>query len=309
MTASQGGATEKRTSPDLVGASFILLTSLQFGAVVVLGRVATRTGLPVPSFLAVRFAVAAVILAVVLAVLRLPLRPAPGEGTGLVVLGMLGYAVEAAFFFAGLHHGTAAAVTLLFFTYPVLVSLIHLILGRGLPGWLLGGALTASMAGTALVVVAGGGVDIDGTGILFALGSALTFAFYLIGADAVLRRTNSLAGAMWVSGSASLALAVFAFVTGAAEFPAGWREWGPVLGTGAFTAGAFVCLFAGLRRLGAVRTSIISATEPLTAATFAAIFLGEIVSTGTVWGGALILAGAIAASMARARPAPEPPMV
>ena len=308
MTAP-GRTKEKRASPDLVGALFILLTSLQFGAVVVLGRVATRTGLPVPSFLAVRFAVAAVILAAVLTALRMPLRAARGEGIGLVVLGMLGYAVEAAFFFAGLHHGTAAAVTLLFFTYPVLVSLIYLILGRGLPGWLLGAALTASMAGTALVVVAGGGVDIDGTGILFALGSALTFAFYLIGADAVLRRTNSLGGAMWVSGSASLALAIFALVTGAAQPPVGWEEWGPVLGTGAFTAGAFVCLFSGLRRLGAVRTSIISATEPLTAATFAAIFLGEVVSTGTVWGGSLILAGAIAASVARARPAPEPPMV
>ncbi|MDP8957229.1 MAG: DMT family transporter [Actinomycetota bacterium] len=309
MTTFRDGAKERRASPDLIGAGFIVLTSLQFGAVVVLGRVATRTSLPVPSFLAVRFAIAAVILALVLALLRLPLRPAPSEGAGLVVLGMLGYAVEAAFFFAGLHHGTAAAVTLLFFTYPVLVSVIYVILGRGLPGWLIGGALSASMAGTTLVVVASGGVDIDGTGILYALGSALTFAFYLIGADAVLQRTNSLAGAMWVSGAASLALAVFAVVTGGAQVPSGWSEWGPVLGTGAFTAGAFVCLFSGLRRLGAVRTSIISATEPLTAATFAAIFLGEVISPGTVWGGALILAGAIAASVARARPAPEPPMV
>ena len=301
--------TTTRGSVDLVGAGFILLTSLQFGAVVVLGRIGTRTGLSVPSFLAIRFAIGAVILAAVLMALRLPLRPADGEGIPLAVLGMLGYAVEAALFFTGLHHGTAAAVTLLFFTYPVLVALIHFALGRGLPGWLLGGALLASMAGTALVVVAGGGVDIDGAGILFALGSALTFAFYLIGADAVLRRTNSLSGAMWVSGSASIGLALFAMVTGAAQVPAGWREWWPVLGTGAFTAGAFVCLFSGLRRLGAVRTSIISATEPLTAATFAAIFLGEVISTGTVWGGALILAGAIAASLARARPAPEPPMV
>ena len=307
MTTST--AKEKRASVDVVGAGFILLTSLQFGAVVVLGRVGTSTGLPVPSFLAFRFAIAAVLLASVLAALRLPLRPAPGEGVGLAILGMVGYAAEAAFFFAGLHHGTAAAVTLLFFTYPVLVSVIHVILGRGLPGWLLGGALAASMAGTALVVVAGGGVDIERTGILFALGSALTFAFYLTGADAVLRRTNSLVGAMWVSGSASIGLALFALMTGVAQVPAGWRECWPVLGTGVFTAGAFVCLFSGLRRLGAVRTAIISATEPLTAATFAAIFLGEVISTGTIWGGALILAGAIAASLARARPEPEPPMV
>ncbi len=307
MNASR--VTRIRESSDLVGGGFILLTSLQFGAVVVLGRIGTRTGLSVPSFLAFRFAIAAVLLAAILTTLRLRLRPAPGEGLGLGVLGMVGYAAEAALFFTGLHHGTAAAVTLLFFTYPVLVALINVALGRGLPGWLLGGALAASMAGTALVVVAGGGVDIDAAGILFALGSALTFAFYLVGADAVLRRTNSLVGAMWVSGSASIGLALFALVTGVAEIPAGSAQWWPVLGTGAFTAGAFVCLFSGLRRLGAVRTAIISATEPLTAATLAAIFLSEVISGGTIWGGGLILAGAIAASLARARPAPEPPMV
>ena len=302
--------TRKGPRGDLAGGGFILLTSLQFGAVVVLGRVAARSDLPVPSFLAFRFAVGAVVLAVALTLLRQSLQPVQGERLGLVLLGMMGYAVESAFFFAGLHHGTAAAVTLLFFTYPVLVSLINLAQGKGLPGWLLGGALIATTAGTALVVVAGQGVDIDGKGIAFALGSALTFAFYLTGADAVLKRTNSLVGAMWVSGSASVGLALFALVTGNFAVPTGWSEWGPVLGTGFFTAGAFVCLFAGLRRLGAFRTSIISATEPLTAAAFAAFFLSETISGGTVWGGVLILAGAVTASLGRAKPEPEPaPMV
>jgi len=74
----------------------------------------------------------------------------------------------------------------------------------------------------------------------------------------------------------------------------------------AFTAGAFVCLFAGLRRLGAVRTSIVAATEPLAAAALAVIFLSERLHAGTVLGGLLILAGAIAASIARQGPAAEP---
>src|SRR6266542_5720757 len=96
--------------------------------------------------------------------LRQPLRAAPGEGWRLALLGVAGYAVEAAFFFAGLKHGTAAAATLLFFTYPVAVALIAFFLGKGLPGWLLGGALVAAVGGAAVVAVAGGGVDIDGTG-------------------------------------------------------------------------------------------------------------------------------------------------
>jgi drug/metabolite transporter (DMT)-like permease len=294
---------------DLVGAGFILLTSLQFGSVVVLGKIATRGGgLPIASLLAVRFTIAAALLAAALLLLRRPLRAARGEGWRLAILGIAGYALEAAFFFAGLRHGTAAAATLLFFTYPVAVSLFAFLIGKGLPGWLLGSALAAAVGGAAVVAVAGGGVDIDGTGVVLELASSLTFAVYLVGAAAVLKRTDSLVGAMWVAGSAAVGLALYAVATGAADAPNGWDQWGPVLGMGAFTAGAFATLFAGLRRLGPVRTAILSATEPLTAAALAAIFLGEGMRSGTIVGGALILAAAVAASVARAQAPAEPPM-
>ena len=290
----------RRGSMDLMGAAFVGLTSVQFGAVVVLGKLVSRSGgLPVPSLLAIRFAIAAALLAAVLVSLRQPLYPARGEGWRLAALGVAGYAVESGLFFAAIPHGTAAAVTLLFFTYPVLVAVIAFLVGRGLPGWLLGGALVSSIAGAALVTLPGGGVDIDAVGTALALGSSLSFALYLMGADAVLKGTNSLVGAMWVSASAAAGLTAYALVTGTAAWPVGWRQWGPVLGMAAFTAGAFVCLFAGLRRLGAVRTSILSATEPLTAAVLAAVFLHEAVGAGTGAGGTLILAGAVAASLAR----------
>lgn len=305
MTTQAGRA---RSRTELTGLGFILLTSLQFGSVVVLGKIATRPGgLPVPSLLAYRFAVAALLLAVVLLAVRLPVAPASGEGWRLAALGMVGYAAEAGLFFGALRHGTAAAVTLLFFTYPVIVALLAFLTGKGLPGWLLGAGLVSAVAGAAIVAVAGQGVDVDGVGAALALGSALTFSFYLVGADTVLRRTNSLTGAMWVSASAALGLAVYGAVTGNGDWPDGLHQWGPVLGMAAFTAGAFVCLFAGLRRLGAVRTSILSASEPLTAAILAAVFLSEDVGAGTVVGGVFIVAGAVAASLARREPSAEPP--
>jgi drug/metabolite transporter (DMT)-like permease len=292
----------------LLGAVFVVLTSLQFGSVVILGKIASRRGLPVTSLLAVRFGIAAALLALALAGLRMPMAAAKEEGWRLVVLGMAGYALEAALFFAGLRHGTAAAVTLLFFTYPVLVALIAFLTGKGLPGWLLGGALAFALAGSALVVLASGGVDVKAVGVAFALGSSFTYALYLVGAEAVLKVTNSLAGALWVSASAALALAAAALASGSGRWPHGIKEWVPVVGMGVFTAGAFATLFAGLRRLGAVRTAILSATEPLTAAILAAIFLGEKIRPGTVTGGALILAGAVTASLAR-RPRPFPSRV
>lgn len=293
---------------DLVGLGLMLLSSLQFGVVVVLGKVSTRVGLSVFTTLGVRFGVAALVLAAVQLALRQPLLPAAGERLGLVVLGVAGYAVEASFFFSALRHGTASAVTLLFFVYPVLVALASMALGRGAPGWLLGGALVCAGLGVALVVAPTGGLSIRPPGVAFALGSALTFTGYLIGADHVLKRTAPLTSAMWVSGSASLGLLALALVTGTAAVPSGVDQWGPLSGMGLATAGAFVTLLAGLRRLGAVRAAILGSTEPVAGSALAVAFLGEPLRAGLVGGGLLILAGAVTASVARPPPPAEPPM-
>ena len=296
-----------RGAREPIGGTFVALAAVQFGGVVVLGKIVGGRGLPVPSMLAVRFGVAAAVLALVLAAARQPLRPAPGEGWRLVLLGAAGYAVESALFFLALARGTAAAVTLLFFTYPVWVAVLSAVTGMGLPGWLVGGSLAAAVAGAALVVGTTGGLVVTALGIVLALAAAVTFSVYLIGADAWLRRTSSPASAMWVGASAAAALAAFSVASGRGRLPAGGPEWWPVLGMGLLTSGAFLCLFLGLRRLGAVRTSIVAALEPVSTAMLAMAILGEPLPPGVIGGGVLILAGAIAASLAREAREPEPP--
>ena len=291
-----------------MGGGLVALAALQFGVVVVLGKLVERTGLPVASMLAVRFAIAAVILAAVLWALRQPLLPAPGERWPLALLGLVGYAAESSLFFLALNHGQAAAVTLLFFTYPVFVALASIALGRGAPGWLLGGSLVCAVSGASIVVASTGGLAIRPLGVVLAVAAALTFTVYLLGVDHVMKRTNALAGSMWVSGFAAIGLVAFALVTGNAHAPPGGVQWARLAGMGAGTAGAFVALFVGLRRLGPVRTSIVAAMEPLAATVLAALFLSEPIRAGVAAGGVLILAGAVAASMARATPSKEPPV-
>jgi drug/metabolite transporter (DMT)-like permease len=298
------GATAEAGGRDPIGGAFIAVASVLFGGVVILGKTLPED-LPVTSMLAVRFAVAALLLALVLALRRQPLRAARGEGRRLVLLGAVGYAVESAFFFLALDRGTAAAVTLLFFTYPVLVTVLSAVLGMGLPGWLVGGSLLVAVTGAALVVASGGGLDITAAGIGFALASALTFSFYLLGADALVSKTSSLGSAMWVSASAAAALAIYAVTGGAERFPEGLQEWLRVSAMGVLTAAAFVSLFLGLRRVGAVRTAIIAALEPVATSVMAVAILGEVLRPGVAIGGALILAAAVAASLARRRPRAE----
>jgi drug/metabolite transporter (DMT)-like permease len=302
------GVPGSRSGVDPVGAVYVFGASLLFGAVVIIGKVTTDQGYPVVTFLALRFGLAAVMMAVVLAVLRRPLRAATGEGWRLAALGAGAYAVESTLFFLGLRHGGPAAVTLLFFTYPVWVTVLAAATGKGRPGALVLASLGAAVAGAALVVVGSGGLEITALGIAFAFASALFFAGYLTGASAVLVRTDSLTGSMWVSGAAGAALAIGAAVTGNARAPATAHQWLSTVGVAACTAGAFLGLFAGLRRLGAVRTSIVAASEPLCAAVLSVIVLHERLAPSTVVGGALILAGAVTAALARAGPLRAEPL-
>lgn len=291
-----------RTRGDLLGGVLAAAASLQFGAIVVLGKRVLDGGMSVESMLATRFGVAAVLLAIVLVALRRPLVAHPGERIGLAALALFGYAVEATFFFTAARRGTAAAVTLLFFTYPVFVTLGAWALGRGAPALLTLLALGCAVVGAAIVAGTGSGLAIETAGVVFALAAAVTYSAYLVGTDLILRRTSPLTSATWVAAGASLGLFAFAALTGRATAPPSAADVWAIVAMGVATAGAFVCLLGAIQRIGAVRTAIISATEPLSAAFLAFVFLDEGVTVGTAFGGALILAGAVAASLARATP-------
>jgi drug/metabolite transporter (DMT)-like permease len=289
---------ETRSGRDVVGGLIVGGAAGLFGAVVVLGRSVVGE-VPVSSLLAVRFGVAALVLVVLLAATRQGLRPAPGEGLRLVALGAVGYAGESALFFLALERGTAATVTLLFYTYPVWVALLAAAFGMGRPGLLLGGALVAAVGGAGVVVAASGGLDVTTLGIVFSLASAVAIAGYLVAFEALVRTTPALVAAMWVAGGASAAQALAALLGGTADLPDGSTEWLTVLAMGVLTAGAFGGLFLGVLRLGALRTAIVASLEPVFAAVLALVFLAEGLRPGVLLGGLLILAGAAAATLAR----------
>src|SRR5207247_8329658 len=121
--------------------------------------------------------------------------------------------------------------------------------------------------------------------------------------------TDPLVASMWVAASASIALAVYALSSGGSWTTSGPKTWLELGGMGVGTAGAFVCLFVGLKRLGPLRTSIVAAAEPLATTILAFVILHERVRWAMGVGGLLILVGAVMATLARgAAPAAEPPV-
>ena len=284
---------------DLLGGLSAALSAILFGAIIIWGRFVLERGIPVETMLSIRFAIGALVLGAAILVTRRPMLAEPGERFRLVMLALFGYAIEASIYFTATQHGTVASVTLLFFIYPVWVMLWARALGGRSPTGLTVVALVCAVLGAVIVVGTGTGLSIDGVGVVLALATSLTYSGYLTGADRWIRRTNALTAAMWVSAGASAGLFVWATAVGHWELPSGAAEWGPLVGMGLASGAAFFFLMEALNRIGAVRTAIISAMEPLAAAVLGFLFLDESVTAGVAAGGLLILVGSVLASLAR----------
>ncbi len=282
---------------ELVGAGLTVAMAVLFSGVVIFGKAILDGDLPFV-ILSIRFAGTAAVLVILVRLTGRPLLPEPGERRGLILAGIFGYGTESALYFSALNHGSAAAVTLLFYTYPVIVMLVSIAIERRAPAGLLVAALGLAVAGSAIVVVGGSGVDIEPIGIVLALACATAYAGYLLGTDRVLKRTNPMTAGLWLAGSAAVANVAYAMAFHATELPSGGGWW-QLAGMIAFTAAAFVCMLAGLQRIGAVRNGIIGVLEPLSVAVLAWAFLGEPISAPVAIGGTLILGGAVCATLVR----------
>jgi drug/metabolite transporter (DMT)-like permease len=289
---------------ELTGSGLSALMAALFAVVVILGKQVEAGGAPF-GMLAIRFGGQFLLLFVVLAVTGRPRLPARGERLALGLAGTIGYGSEAALYFSALNHGSAAAVTLLFYTYPVWVMLATMVLDRKGPPGLLFVALGLAIAGSAIVVLGGGRADITSIGIVLALCTSVVYSAYLISTDRFVKVTDPLTAATWLGAGAAVSNLVYGVVLGPFVVPPA-ADWWRLILIIAFSAGAFAAMLGGLQRIGAVRNAIIAVLEPLIVAILAYLFLGEPITVAVAAGGALILVGAVIASTVRTTKTAEP---
>jgi drug/metabolite transporter (DMT)-like permease len=289
---------------ELIGSALCALMAVLFAAVVIFGKQVQADRLPF-TFLAIRFAGQSVLLLGLVALTGRPLLPVPGERLPLAVAGTIGYGTESALYFTALNHGSAAAITLLFYTYPIWVMLATIVMDRAAPPRGLFAALGFALLGSAMVVLGGGDAQVETIGIVLALCTSFAYSAYLLLTDRTVKRTDPLTAAAWLGAGAATANIVYAVAFGAVVAPEA-GSWWRLVAMAVFSAGAFAAMLAGLQRVGAVRNAIIGVMEPLTVAVLAAVFLAEPLTVTVVVGGTLILGGAVIASLVRTTRTAEP---
>lgn len=294
-----------------MGAALCLISAACFGAMAIFGKFAYEAGVTPGTLLLVRFTLAAVLLAAVMlarpGLRRAPAPPRAGRrGRVLAVavgLGAIGYATQAGLFFAALQLMDASLLSLILYTFPLLVTVGAVLLGRERLTRRRAVVLLAASGGTLLVLLGAGGVSFNPLGAALAFGAALTYTGYILVADTVVRQLSPVVLCTLVMTGAAGTLSIRAVVTGAVDLdfaPPGWF-WLTCIAV-VSTVVAMLTFFAGLQRTGPSTAAILSTFEPVVTTALAALTLGEALTPVQLAGGAVVLT---CVAVLQARPAGE----
>jgi drug/metabolite transporter (DMT)-like permease len=286
-----------------VGSAMIVASAVAFGALAVFGKLAFDAGVGVVTLLFVRFAVAAAVLWAGTLRTRGALA---GTGTRAVVaalaLGAIGYAMQAGLFFAALTRMDASLLSMVLYTYPAMVTLAAIMLGRETPSRRRVGALLVSSSGVALVLLGAGAEGFDWLGAAMGVGAALTYSAYILVSDHVTVDVPALPLSALVTTGAAVTFGLAGAATGSLDTGFAGAGWGWLAAIALVSTVTPVLLFfAGMRRVGPSMAAILSTLEPPTTILLAFAAFGESPTAVQLSGGALVLAAVL---MLQWRPAP-----
>jgi len=276
------------------GTAFALASGAAFGAMAIFGKLAYGEGANVATLLAVRFTLAALLFwALVLATgggaqVRALHRRDVLIGLGL---GTFGYAIQAGCFFAALDRIDASLLSLVLYTFPSIVAIAAVAIGRERFELRKALALVLASCGLVFVLAGAGAGSIDPLGVALAMGAACVYSAYILVSQGVAGRMRpELLAALVCTGAAvplTLGTAAIGQLHPGELTAAGWG-WLTCLVL-VSTVAAISLFFAGLRRVGPTNASILAMVEPVVTVVLAFLVFGEVLSGPQVLGAALVL--------------------
>jgi uncharacterized membrane protein len=177
------------------GALICLASAVAFGAMGIFGKLAYGEGATVGTLLAVRFVLAAALFWVLVAAtgaLREVRRLRRADVGAALALGAVGYSLQAGAYFTALRRLDASLLSLLLYTFPAMVTVAEIALGRERASARTGGALALASAGLALVLAGAGTGALDPLGAVLGLGAALVYTTYILSSARVAERVGPL---------------------------------------------------------------------------------------------------------------------
>lgn len=275
------------------GLIYSVVSAVCFGMMAVLAKLGYAAGLSGRDMLQYRFVFGAILLLLLFLVRdRSLLKASPRLLAKSALLGGVLYVIQSTLFFRALETIPASTTALLFYFYPVTVTLLAALFLRQRIDRRSTWSLVLVMSGCGLVFYDAFMKSLAAEGLACALGSMATFSIYLLLVQVLLRDEDPLRFTFYVVVFAALAFSLW-------NGPAALLDPSPkrlVLGLAMAlvpTTLAISLLFLAIEKIGSAWVSIFSTFEPVATLTAAHFVLGEEVVWIQFLGAALIIVGII----------------
>jgi drug/metabolite transporter (DMT)-like permease len=274
------------------GLLFCAIAASGFSTIGILAKLAYAAHVNIVTLLAGRFLLTAAILwlLVVLAGQSIPRGRPLAAG---LALGVIGFGAQVTLLFLSLERIDAALSSLLFYSYPAMVTGGALLAGREETTARRLSALTLALAGIVLVFSGAGGSHRDAVGVLLSLASAVLYALIILAADTLTQRASPLAVSAVVSTGAALTFLLGGMALGSLQLGLGTRAFGTIVGIAVATALPLAAFYRGIATVGPATASILLTMEPALTVVLAGIVLDERLGIVQLVGGALVLSAVI----------------
>jgi drug/metabolite transporter (DMT)-like permease len=293
--ACNPSAVAHSTSDRTTGFICAALGALGFSFKAILVKAAYRYGVDPETLLCLRMGYALPLLLLMAVALqrREPMRLARRDWSQLALLGVLGYYLSSYLDFLGLRYISAALERIVLFIYPTLVVMLSALFLRRPLTTRTALMLLCSYFGVALAVAPDLRFAAGNTllGCALCLGSALSFAIYLMRSGQTVPRLGSTRVTAYATGIACvLCLLQFMALRPFASLAQVWQVHALAIAMAVFSTVLPIWLVTeAIRRLGAATTSMVGSLGPVFTILLAYALLHEPLSAVQLTGAAIVI--------------------
>lgn len=262
----------------LIGLVCGIVAGISYGTNPLFAKPLMDSGVPVLVMLFFRYGISAFLLAAWMLVKKEKFRVRGRELGLLALLGVL-FACSSIFLFASYTYIPSGLATTLVYLYPVFVALLMVFL-RFYPSWQTWLSIAATFGGILLLSSPSPGAVIRVPGVILAILSALSYAFYLviINRSGRIKHVSEHTLTLYALLAGMLLFAILRAFQGG-HFAEGIdtpADWANLLGLALVpTMISMLTLAISTRFIGPTKTSVLGVFEPLTAILVGTLLFGE----------------------------------
>lgn len=284
------------------GLFYAVLSSATFGLIPLFSIPLLSIGIGSPTILFYRFALAAVIMAIIMLAggYSFAIRR---EVVGRVILLAMLYAATAVLLLESYKYIPSGIATTIHFLYPLVVTMVMSLIYREPMGVGIYLAVVISLAGVAMLAWGNHSVGNFPRGVTLALCTVVSYAAYIIGVmKSRVASINAVVLTFYMLAIGALLFLLYALSTEGVEAVHHWSSWRDMMML------ALVCtvlsdltLVMAIKRIGSTLTSILGSMEPLTAVVIGVVYFGETLDLSSIIGLIMIIVAVIIVIIASGR--------